>query len=142
MADDLMHCLVCDGLGYLSCDDSSEIQCEHCDGTGKVPASSRISLPTATVGKVRYARRGACERNVLTQIVASIGLRSLFGAVIGGLLVENDPLTGLRMGLGAVPIVSACRTFRHRRRSKRHRRMFSFQPNVGQDGIHSGGQAP
>jgi hypothetical protein len=39
MPDDLMDCPVCDGLGYLQCDDSSEIQCEYCDGTGKVSAA-------------------------------------------------------------------------------------------------------
>jgi hypothetical protein len=38
MDDDLIACPVCDGLGYLLCDDGSEIQCTHCDGTGKVPA--------------------------------------------------------------------------------------------------------
>jgi hypothetical protein len=37
-ADDLMTCLMCDGLGYGPCDDGSENQCEHCDGIGKVPA--------------------------------------------------------------------------------------------------------
>ncbi len=38
MSDDLIDCPVCDGLGYLPCDDGSEIQCTHCNGTGKVPA--------------------------------------------------------------------------------------------------------
>ena len=38
MADDLIDCWVCDALGYLPCDDGSEIQCTDCDGTGKVPA--------------------------------------------------------------------------------------------------------
>jgi hypothetical protein len=39
MTDDRSDCLVCDGLGYLPCDDGSEIQCEYCDGTGKVSAA-------------------------------------------------------------------------------------------------------
>jgi DnaJ-class molecular chaperone len=38
MSDELIDCPVCDGLGYIACDDGSEIQCEQCDGTGKVPA--------------------------------------------------------------------------------------------------------
>jgi hypothetical protein len=40
MADDLIDCPVCDALGYLPCDDGSEIQCTYCDGTGKVPAEN------------------------------------------------------------------------------------------------------
>jgi DnaJ-class molecular chaperone len=36
--DELIDCPVCDGLGYIPCDDGSEIQCAQCDGTGKVPA--------------------------------------------------------------------------------------------------------
>ena len=38
MTDELIDCAVCDGLGYVACDDGSEIQCKQCDGTGKVPA--------------------------------------------------------------------------------------------------------
>ena len=38
MSDELIDCPVCDGLGYVACDDGSEIQCAQCDGTGKVPA--------------------------------------------------------------------------------------------------------
>jgi hypothetical protein len=45
MPDEFMVCPVCDGLGYLACDDSSEIQCEYCDGTGKVPAE-KAETPT------------------------------------------------------------------------------------------------
>jgi hypothetical protein len=38
MDDELIDCPVCNGCGYLPCDDSSELQCAKCDGTGKVPA--------------------------------------------------------------------------------------------------------
>ena len=38
--DDLIDCPVCDGRGYLLCDDGSEAQCTYCDGTGKVPAAT------------------------------------------------------------------------------------------------------
>ena len=44
MSDDLIDCPVCDGLGYLPCDDGSEIQCEHCNGTGKVSAERAEAL--------------------------------------------------------------------------------------------------
>jgi hypothetical protein len=33
-----MDCPVCGGDGFVECDDGSEVQCEQCDGTGKVPA--------------------------------------------------------------------------------------------------------
>jgi DnaJ-class molecular chaperone len=38
--DDLVPCPVCDGRGYLECEDTSEIQCERCGGTGRVPAEA------------------------------------------------------------------------------------------------------
>jgi DnaJ-class molecular chaperone len=38
MDDELIDCPVCDGLGYIPCDDGSELQCARCDGTGTVPA--------------------------------------------------------------------------------------------------------
>ena len=38
MSDEPVDCPVCDGRGYLPCDNDSEIQCESCNGTGKVPA--------------------------------------------------------------------------------------------------------
>jgi hypothetical protein len=31
------NCPVCGGVGFLACDDGSEVQCEHCNGTGRVP---------------------------------------------------------------------------------------------------------
>jgi hypothetical protein len=44
MADGLIDCpVMSDGLGYLPCDDGSEIQCTYCDGTGKVPMEKRGS---------------------------------------------------------------------------------------------------
>ena len=39
MVDELIDCPVCDGRGYVPCDDGSEIQCRQCDRTGKVPAA-------------------------------------------------------------------------------------------------------
>ena len=40
MADDVMEtmdCPVCGGDGFIACDDGSEVQCERCNGTGRVP---------------------------------------------------------------------------------------------------------
>jgi DnaJ-class molecular chaperone len=48
MADELIECQVCDGLGSLPCDDGSEIQCTHCDGTGKVPAE-KVEIMAGTI---------------------------------------------------------------------------------------------
>jgi hypothetical protein len=42
MSDARIDCPVCDGLGYLLCDDGSEIQCTYCDGTGKVTDGTGI----------------------------------------------------------------------------------------------------
>jgi hypothetical protein len=44
MYDELIDCPVCDGLGYIPCDDGSEFQCAHCAGTGKVPADQAVDL--------------------------------------------------------------------------------------------------
>ena len=76
-------------------------------------ASLLISLPTVAVGIARYARRGAYERDALTQTVAPMGLGSVIGAVIGGLLVGSVPAPLLKVGLGIILIVSAWRTFQH-----------------------------
>ena len=42
-----------------------------------------------------------------------MGLGSVIGAVIGGLLVGAVPDPVLKVGLGVILIVSAWRTFRH-----------------------------
>jgi uncharacterized membrane protein YfcA len=78
-------------------------------------ASLLISLPTVAVGIARYARRGAYERTALTETVAPMGVGSVIGAVIGGLLVGAIPAAALKLGLGLILIASAWRTFRHSR---------------------------
>jgi uncharacterized membrane protein YfcA len=80
-------------------------------------ASLLISLPTVAVGIARYARRGAYERTALAETVAPMGVGSVIGAVIGGLLVGAIPATVLKVGLGIILIFSAWRTFRHTRSS-------------------------
>ena len=40
MTDDAMEtmdCPVCGGDGFVECDDGSEVQCDRCHGTGRVP---------------------------------------------------------------------------------------------------------
>ena len=38
-AMDTMDCPVCGGDGFLACDDGSEVQCDRCNGTGRVPVA-------------------------------------------------------------------------------------------------------
>lgn len=79
-------------------------------------ASLLISLPTVCVGILRYASQGAyAERRALTQTVAPMGIGSVIGALIGGLLVGTIPASLLKIGLGIILIISAIRTFRHLR---------------------------
>ena len=80
-------------------------------------ASLLISLPTVAVGIIRYAQRGAYAREPLTRTVAPMGVGSVIGALIGGLLVEVVPAPALKVGLGIILIVSAWRTFRHGQQS-------------------------
>jgi uncharacterized protein len=77
-------------------------------------ASLLISLSTVCVGILRYASQGAyAERRALTQTVAPMGIGSVIGALIGGLLVGTIPASLLKIGLGIILIISAIRTFHH-----------------------------
>ena len=77
-------------------------------------ASLLISLPTVCVGILRYASQGAyAARQALTQTVAPMGVGSVIGALIGGLLVGTIPASLLKIGLGVILIISAISTFRH-----------------------------
>ena len=75
-------------------------------------ASLLVSLPTVAVGILRYARQGAYGRRPLAETVAPMGLGSVVGAVIGGLLVGLVPAPALKVVLGAILIASAWRVFR------------------------------
>jgi uncharacterized membrane protein YfcA len=75
-------------------------------------ASLLISLPTVAVGIARYARQRAYASSDLARTVAPMGLGSVLGAVIGGLLVGSVPSALLKIGLGIILILSARRTFR------------------------------
>lgn len=77
-------------------------------------ASLLISLPTVLVGVLRHAGRGAyAERRALTATVAPMGVGSVIGAILGGLLVGLVPASWLKVGLGVILIASALRIFRH-----------------------------
>lgn len=79
-------------------------------------ASLLISLPTVFVGVVRYASRGAfTDRRDLRETVAPMGVGSIIGAIVGGLLVGFFPSPLLKIGLGIILMVSAIRIFRHTR---------------------------
>ena len=79
-------------------------------------ASLLISLPTVCVGILRYCSQGAyTERRSLTQTVVPMGIGSVIGALIGGLLVGTIPASLLKVGLGVILIISAIRTFQHMR---------------------------
>jgi uncharacterized membrane protein YfcA len=76
-------------------------------------ASLLISLPTVAVGVLRYGRLGSlAERADLAQMVDPMGLGSVAGAVVGGLLVGTVPAAALKLVLGVILIVSAVRIFR------------------------------
>jgi uncharacterized protein len=76
-------------------------------------ASLLISLPTVAVGVLRHGRLGSfAERADLAQTVAPMGLGSVVGAVVGGLLVGLVPAAALKFVLGVILIVSAVRIFR------------------------------
>lgn len=76
-------------------------------------ASVLVSLPTVLSGLFRYARAGAfAERGDLSALVLPMGLGSILGAFAGGLLVPYVPAGALKLGLGAILILSAVRIFR------------------------------
>lgn len=78
-------------------------------------ASLLISLPAVAVGVFRHARLGAfSERRDLTGTVAPMGVGSVIGAVVGGLMVGLVPAATLKLALGAILIFSAVKIFRGR----------------------------
>lgn len=76
--------------------------------------SIMISLPTVSVGPLRYAKKSSYKDGAdLRQLVLPMGLGSIIGAVAGGYLVPFVPAGLLKIGLGVILIVSAVRIFRH-----------------------------
>jgi len=79
-------------------------------------ASLLISLPTIVTGLIRYQRQGVfAEGRDLRDTVAPMGVGSVIGAVLGGLLVGVVPASLLKIGLGIILIISAYRIFGHSR---------------------------
>jgi uncharacterized membrane protein YfcA len=75
-------------------------------------ASLLISLPTVSVGLVRYARQGAfSDRQDMRATVAPMGVGSIIGAVLGGILVGVIAPSVLKVGLGVILMLSALRVF-------------------------------
>lgn len=76
-------------------------------------ASLLVSLPTVLVGVLKYNSRGAfAKREVFGQMVIPMGIGSVVGAVVGGLLVGAVSASALKVGLGIILNISAWRVFR------------------------------
>ncbi len=76
-------------------------------------ASLVVSLPTVAVGLYRYARQDAfSQREVFRETIVPMGIGSVIGALVGGVLVGFVPPQFLKIALGVILIVSAIRIFR------------------------------
>lgn len=75
-------------------------------------ASLLVSFPTVLVGLVKYASRGAFDNHSsLKNTVVPMGIGSMLGAIIGGMLAETIPASALKFALGVILNVSAFRVF-------------------------------
>ncbi|MBD2560892.1 MULTISPECIES: sulfite exporter TauE/SafE family protein [Nostoc] len=75
-------------------------------------ASLLVSLPTVLVGVIKYANRGAfVDRTALSNTIAPMGVGSVIGAIIGGMLVGIFPASALKITLGVILNISAFRVF-------------------------------
>ena len=68
MSDDLIDCPVCDGLGYIPCDDGSEIQCtprrRHPSNQESVRSTTHRCRPSRSEESIpRRAMRGVMPRD-------------------------------------------------------------------------------
>jgi hypothetical protein len=98
MPDDLMDCLVCDGLGYLQCDDSSEIQCEYCNGTGKVPAAKAETPAGSSAATVNV------RSDLRSLVQPSVGRKPhrREGLVIATFCADGFGMRNRQLGIGLI----------------------------------------
>ena len=76
-------------------------------------ASVMISLPTVSIGLLRYFQLGALfERPALRQIVIPMALGSVLGSILGGMLLGLVSANLLKLILGVVLMVSALQIFK------------------------------
>ncbi|ACB49928.1 hypothetical protein cce_0577 [Crocosphaera subtropica ATCC 51142] len=77
-------------------------------------SSLLISLPTVIVGLLRYHHQGSfVDKQPLQDTVLPMGLGSLIGAIIGGLLVGIIPSNLLKIALGIILNIAALKVFLH-----------------------------
>jgi len=75
-------------------------------------ASLLVSFPTVLVGLVKYVSRGALrDRNAWSNTVAPMGVGSVIGAFIGGMLAGIVPASAIKFALGVILNLSAFRVF-------------------------------
>jgi uncharacterized protein len=75
-------------------------------------ASLIVSLPTVLVGVIKYASRGAfADRTLLGNTITPMGVGSVIGAIIGGMLLGIVPPRILKVTLGIILNISAFRVF-------------------------------
>jgi uncharacterized membrane protein YfcA len=71
-------------------------------------ASLMISLPAVAVGVWRHARAGGyADRAMLTRIGAPMAAGSVVGALAGAALLPFAPVAALKLGLGAILLLSS-----------------------------------
>jgi uncharacterized protein len=76
--------------------------------------SMLISLPTVLTGIIRHAKAGAfADITLTTTVVLPMGLGSVIGAAIGGLLIGLAPAEVIKVALGGLLIWSAWKIFAH-----------------------------
>ena len=74
-----------------------------------------ISIPTILVGLARHHARGAYQgMPEVRRLVVPMGLGTVVGSAVGGLLVTYVPANGVKVLLGVVLIASALRLFKIR----------------------------
>ncbi|AKG36256.1 sulfite exporter TauE/SafE family protein [Paenibacillus durus] len=75
-------------------------------------ASVLISLPTVVIGMIRHASNGAyAEKKEWKELVVPMGLGSILGSFIGGLLIAYISSSLLKLVLGFILILSAIKMF-------------------------------